>query len=168
MIVKNDLGKISQSYADAHFLMSVQIAGETVRIPIVGYFLNPNPTLAKEGLLYTFSYDKNYAKFLNILSDFKEAAKKDGYEPSIWPERMLYIRYSAAALGAEDVQNQFEKYFLVYKNAYPTPLPKEDAEKVLDSVRQSRNLAENEGLNLYIWELNGAELWSWFKTAFLN
>jgi len=168
MIVTDDLGKIGTSEAYAYFLMQVEIAGKTVQIPIDGYFSNSNPTFAKEGLLYTFSYKGNYLKYLKIYGDFKEAARNDGYTPSISEQRMLYIRYSAAALGDEDTQNRFEKFFRVYETIYPLPISNEDGFKILNAIIQSRNLAENESLDLYIGELNGVDLWNWFKNAFLQ
>jgi hypothetical protein len=43
-----------------------------------------------------------------------------------------------------------------------------DARKILDSASRSRELAASKDLELYVWELKGAELWDWYKEEMLK
>jgi len=43
-----------------------------------------------------------------------------------------------------------------------------DAREILDSANRGAKLAESKGLQLFIWELGGQDLWDWYKEEILE
>jgi len=160
--VNNDGGKLTNFWAGMWFIMNIRYGGKEVDVPMDGYFVFPEYTLASQHLLATAGDEGNRAKYQIIANDFMAAAAKDKHNPSIWEKRLINAQYI-------DLENtRWNKFFWVYQNSYPYELSENDGKSVLNTLEEVRNSAKSKGIQLYYWQLSGSQLWNWYKTTYLQ
>jgi hypothetical protein len=163
IIVTNGGGPLKEFRGYAYAIMEIEFADKDIQtyVPLGGYFVNTEYTGNSEGLLLTTFSENNSSDYWSIAGSFREAALKDGYEPLIWNLFILSVYYN-------DYSGQYwTEYFMV--GPYGSHALEESyAKEILDSSDRSKKLAESKGLGLYIWELNGQELWDWYKEEILE
>lgn len=168
IIVNNGGGPITYIRGNAYEIMEVNFYETDIKtyIPLRGYFIEDEYSGNTQGLLLTIFRENNHSDFSSIYNDFRDAASEDGYEPSISRTHILSVRY-------RDYSGQFSGHWLwgEYFSVFPSgsfAMELIEAREILDSADEIEELAESAGLSLYIWSLDGRELWDWYKEEILQ
>ena len=151
-------------YAIMEIRPSFSTYAEPTCLNLIGYFnlFREEYTGNNQGLLYTVFVENSFSKYMSVENKLLEAAKKDGYQ-SVWLTLtiVLSIDYS------DQFGQHWDEYLLATrKGSYE--MDKNKASSMLSSAFENQFLAESSGLNLYIDELDGAELWNWYKAEILE
>ena len=163
IIAYNGGGPLTEFRGYAYAIMEIEFAdkGIETHIPLRGYFVRDEYSGNSQGWLLTTFTENNYSYYRSIRYYFREAALEDGYEPSIRLIFILWVHYY------DYTGERSSEYFKVGSRG-SSALEESDTRGILDSADRSENLAESKGLELYIWELNGQELWDWYKEEILE
>lgn len=166
IIVSNDGGKIGDIQATAYFMVEVGYADKRISFPIVGYYINQNSTLARQGILLNLTRTGNSSDYSAIRAAFYKAAEKENYKLWMTETRILKVIYTAATTEPDNIKKPIEQYFRVYSGIFPDELTKEAGVGLIDAIDKSQKLANANGLNLYVWDQDGSQLWSWVKSIY--
>jgi len=134
-----------------------------IGIPInyyFGYYWDAERSGYSQDLLLTAYSKNNYSDYSLIESDFKEAASKDGYKTLISKISILSLDYDYSG------QHLIE-YFRV-SSLGSEPIGESYAKEILDSADEIEELVESAGLSLSLWNIDGQELWDWYKAEILQ
>lgn len=166
IMVYNGGGPLTDFEGSAYAMMKVWFPGMGMEtnIPIIGYFgffWDAEYTGKSQGLLLTVFREDNLSDYWSMESDFREAASDDGYQPLMYTLSILSVDY------CDNSGQRWTEYFSV--NLFgSSPMGESYAQEILGSAGEIGALAESAGLSLYIWELDGQELWEWYKAAILK
>jgi len=148
----------------AYAMMQVEFSDRDVKtyIPLEEYFAEYEYSGNSQGLLLTTFTGNNYSNWLSIYNGFTGAASEDGYEPYISTTFILSVCY-------DDYNRQsFSRYFFAVYSIFSFNMGESEAREILDSADEIGELATSAGLSLYIWSLDGRELWEWYKVEILQ
>lgn len=154
--VNNDGFPLKEFGGYAHAIMEIGLAGNETYIPLGGYFDLPDYTGSGKGLLATIHEENNLSLYYSIRDEFVQEALKDGCQPGVWLWKILWVTYRDYA------GQRWEQYFYV-STVGSMEISEGHAREILDSADRNRQLAANKGLEFYIWQPKGAELWEWYK-----
>lgn len=117
------------------------------------------------GLIATISKQNNYLFYQLIDNQFVEEASKDGYETYTDLKHFVYVDYTDYA--GERWSGTYwippSGIAIEFNESWESVIPERFSE-----AGDTSSLAHNRGLSTIISELDGAELWHWYKAEFLG
>jgi len=124
-------------------------------------YYDDEPTYGVQGLLLTSSYEGNRSYLDAIETNFEEAAEQDGFRAYMWSETIVSVSYS------DYMGIHWDEYFEGDGGRLDN-IEEDDAREILDEARSSRRLARDDDLRMYVDELQGDDLWNWYRDHILT
>jgi len=145
-----------------HVIIEIKYADIETNIPLYGYYQPGTYTGNGQGLLAIIEgMEGNYSTFQSISDEFSKAAAGDGYNLTVWCCSYIFVSYKDFFS-----EQQLKYYYVGPIGSYE--LEETYAEPILESADSTGRLAEGDGLSLFIWELEGQDLWDWYSKEFLE
>lgn len=148
-------------HADVREILILETRGydSETYIELGGYYQH-EPTYDLTGLLQTSSYEGNASYLRSIRHSFEEAAEKDGFNADMRSRTLVSVEYY------DFKEIWWEEYFRI-GSGRPSKITEDEWTEMYDSGRANKSLVREEGLRPYVDELDGAELWEWYKDKIL-